>query len=85
MSDKITIEINATARLRYVQRFEITQEEWEILRKTSSRSMNDEHLSPAVGMLNFNEVDSLDDFEVDDIFTLVNDAPAEYYEGGEDK
>ena len=54
--EKVKIRIRASQEIRYDQTVEIPLSEWGEIRQTPERVMEDEHMSPIISLIDFNNV-----------------------------
>lgn len=63
MSEKLKIRITCSERVRYDQTVEMTREEWDELKATPAREMEDGDMSPLTSLLDLRDPVSSDEFD----------------------
>ena len=67
-TDKVLVKIVCTEKVQYHQLVEMSRDEWEKLKATDERTMEDEDRSPLASVLDLCDVygsDGFDDIEID--------------------
>jgi hypothetical protein len=83
MSEKVKIRIQTSQKVTYDQIVEMTREQWEALKATPEKLMEDESRSPLSDWLNFNDVLDSDDYDEPNLTVVDDDGkpvrPNDYY------